>query len=139
MVHGEGIFVDRTSMHEHLQATFLIGSSTSDQILATMRKRAWRASGPVMVVLQSGHRAEHVGRGLQLYAPPVTVGSFLLAQDGHLDRLPTSQSQRAGPLIVTEEFPPDNPDFEVDFVRGAQFLVTHPTKGWRRRERNRGL
>src|SRR5688572_13169795 len=72
--HGEIITIDVARMHDivHPRITFLLGSSTAPQVIDQVRERAARANGPVMVTLDSDHRADHVRAELNAYAPLVT-------------------------------------------------------------------
>jgi len=63
------------------------GSSTSQAVVEEVTRLA-SAGGPVMVVLDSDHTREHVLRELELYAPLVTPGSFLVVLDTAIAELP---------------------------------------------------
>src|SRR5437016_4990014 len=78
--------------------TYLTGSSTSEDVLATVRRRAADASGPVLVILDSDHSQAHVAAELDVYAPLVTPDSFCLVQDGVIDTLPMMKHYAPGPL-----------------------------------------
>ena len=90
MGSGEVVTVDVEKLHalSHPRVTYLIGDSTSDAILSSVRMKAAAAFGPVMVILDSDHTADHVRRELAIYAPLVTPGSYCLVQDGVIDTLP---------------------------------------------------
>ncbi len=57
------------------------GSSIADETLAVVRKAAAGAQ-TVVVFLDSNHSQAHVLKELELYAPLVTPGSYLVAHDG---------------------------------------------------------
>jgi cephalosporin hydroxylase len=57
------------------------GSSIDDQTLAAVR-RAIANAQTVLVFLDSNHTEAHVLKELELYAPLVTDGSYLVAHDG---------------------------------------------------------
>src|SRR4051794_35265710 len=86
---GKIVTVDIVKLHEveHPRIEFLIGSSTDDDIVEQVRRRAAEADGPVMVILDGLHDGPHVAKELELYAPLVAPGSVLLSQDGVIDVL----------------------------------------------------
>src|SRR6185436_4466149 len=61
---GEVVSIDVERMHDrrHPRVTFLIGSSTSPEILAQVRTAVERVRGPVFVILDSDHSQAHVAR-----------------------------------------------------------------------------
>jgi cephalosporin hydroxylase len=133
---GEVVTMDIEPLHNlsHPRVTYLIGSSTSDEIVEVVRKRATTCSGPVMVILDSDHSERHVRRELECYAPLVTPGSYCLVQDGVIDELSVFRGGRPGPLPAIEDFLKSTDAFELDTARCERFLITHHPKGWLRRK-----
>ena len=86
-----------------------------------------------MVILDSDHSRPHVAAELELYAPLVTPGSFLLVQDGSTDVISVFRSGRPGPLPAIHDFVARHPEFEIDRARSARFPITHHPDGWLRR------
>jgi cephalosporin hydroxylase len=73
----------------------------------------------VMVVLDSNHTKEHVRRELELYAPLVTSGSYVVAADGIMEDLidvPGGKAEWAqdNPKVAVHEFLAVHPEFELD-------------------------
>lgn len=136
MGHGEVVTVDIERLHDlsHPRITFLIGSSTSKEVLEVVGMRAAACAGPVMVILDSDHSRDHVRRELESYAPLVTPGSYCLVQDGVIDTLSVFRDGRPGPLPAIEDFLRSSDAFEVDVERCERFLITHHPKGWLRRK-----
>jgi cephalosporin hydroxylase len=136
---GRVVTVDVEKFHqlEHPRITWLVGSSTAPEILERMRSEAQQSSaeGPVMVILDSDHRKDHVLQELESYSGLVTLGSFLLCQDGVIDQIDAFRSGRPGPLPAIEQFLARQPGFEWDKGRNERFIVTHHPKGWLRRVR----
>ncbi|MCS6850527.1 MAG: cephalosporin hydroxylase family protein, partial [Gemmataceae bacterium] len=132
---GKVVSIDVVKLHDrsHPRVTFLIGSSTSAEVVAEVRRLATEVRGPVMVILDSDHSAEHVARELEAYAPLVTPGSYLLVQDGVIDELPIFRAGRPGPLPAIRAFLRRHPEFELDAGRSGRFLITHHPQGWLRR------
>jgi len=135
MGSGRVLTVDLHKMHDivHPRVDFLLGSSVSDAIVAKVRERAQAARGPIMVILDSDHSENHVFGEMELYAPLVTPGSFLLVQDGVTDVLSMGRWDRPGPLPAIKRFLAGHPEFEVDHERCERFLITHHPLGWLRR------
>jgi cephalosporin hydroxylase len=136
MGRGRIVTIDVEKMHEiqHPRVTWLIGSSTSEEMVERVRSEAAMVDGPVMVILDSDHSRDHVSRELELYSPMVTAGSFLLCQDGIIDLEPAFAAGRPGPLPAIEEFLADHEEFEVDRARCERFLISHHPLGWLRRK-----
>ena len=135
MGHGRVITVDIQKQHDlaHPRVTYLIGDCAGPEIVRRITEEASRATGPVMVVLDSDHSQAHVERELAAYHEIVTAGSYLHVQDGVIDTLPMFASSRPGPLRAIEAFLPEHPEFEVDEAKSSRFLITHHPKGWLRR------
>jgi cephalosporin hydroxylase len=133
---GRVLTIDIENRHqgvEHPRLTFLTGSSTDPTIVEHARAEAEAADGPVMVILDADHSRGHVARELELYAPLVTPGSFLLSQDGVIDRLWMFRDSRPGPLEANRAFLASHPEFEFDRERAERFGLTHHPLGWLRR------
>jgi cephalosporin hydroxylase len=128
------IDIERLPDFFHPRIDFLIGNSIAPAIVEIVRAKAAAADGPVMVTLDSDHRAEHVRAELAAYAPLVTPGSYMLVQDGVIDTLEIFAGGRPGPLPAIEEFLRGHPEFELDEERSRKFLISHHPKGWLRRK-----
>ena len=118
---------------EHPRVEFLLGDSTSREVEEQLRSRVSETEGAVMVILDGDHSQAHVANELELYSSFVTPGSFLLSQDGVIDRLWMFADSRPGPLTANEEFLARHPEFEYDAERNGRFLITHHPTGWMRR------
>jgi cephalosporin hydroxylase len=94
---------------------------------------AHAAEGPVMVILDGDHSRDHVARELELYAPLVTPGSYLLSQDGVIDQFGFFRDSRPGPLKANRDFLARHPEFEHDRERNERFGISHHPLGWMRR------
>jgi cephalosporin hydroxylase len=136
MGHGSIITVDIEKLHNlsHPRITYLIGSSTSDDVIETIRRRVQSSRGPVMVILDSVHARDHVARELELYAPLVTPGSYCLVEDGVIDTMSMFRRFRPGPIPAIKHFLKSSADFELDRERTRRFLVTHHPMGWLKRK-----
>ncbi len=135
MGHGEVITIDIEKLHTltHPRITYLLGSSTSEEIVAICQERARTANGPVMVILDSDHSEAHVACELKRFSPLVTPGSYCLVQDGVIDDLLAFRAGRPGPLPAIRSFLKQSNAFELDEARSRRYLITHHTSGWLRR------
>ena len=90
--HGKIVTIDVSAPEgrpRHRRITYLRGYSVAPEIVARVRRRA-RRSKRVMVVLDSDHRRDHVSRELELYAPLVTPGCYLVVEDTNVNGHPVS-------------------------------------------------
>jgi cephalosporin hydroxylase len=136
MDHGHIITIDVVKLHDHShpRITYLLGGSTSAEIVGQVRARAAASLGPVLVILDSDHSHAHVASELEIYAPLVTPGSCCLVQDGAIDTLPMWAGARPGPLPAIDAFVAEHPEFEIDHERCERFLISHHPRGWLRRK-----
>jgi cephalosporin hydroxylase len=125
------ITVDVEKLHsfDHPRVTWLIGSSTSDEIVKEIKAATEASTGPVMVILDSNHTTEHVATELDRYHGFVTSGSLLHVQDGCTDHW----GRPYGPLQAIIDFLPTHPEFKVDEALSSRFLITRHPMGWLRR------
>lgn len=135
MGQGEIVTIDVEKLHDlsHPRVTYLIGSSTSPEIVEKVRQRVAACKGPVMLILDSDHSEQHVRGELENYMSFVTVGSYCLVQDGVIDVLRMFRGARPGPLAAQEKFLATNRNFEVDEERSSRFIITHHPHGWLKR------
>jgi cephalosporin hydroxylase len=111
---------------------FLLGSSTAPATVDEVKRRV--AGGKVMVILDSAHHKEHVLQELQLYAPLVEVGSYIVVQDSNISGHPVLEDSGPGPMEAIEEFLAGNQEFESDRTRERLLFTMHP-KGYLKRVR----
>jgi cephalosporin hydroxylase len=97
----------------HPRITYLQGSSTEPAIFAEVRRRAEKAR-TVLVTLDSDHSMKHVAAELELYAPLVTPGSYLIVEDGNINGHPVLSDFGPGPFEAIEEFTRTRKDFQID-------------------------
>ena len=108
----------------HPRITYLLGSSTSDEIVAQVRSMAKGAT--TLVVLDSDHSRDHVLRELELYGPLVTEGSYLIVEDTNVNGHPVTPSFGPGPMEAVEAFLPTTDEFEVDATREKFYFSFNP-------------
>jgi cephalosporin hydroxylase len=126
------------------RVTMIEGSSLDPEVLGAARARA-EAVERVMVVLDSNHTHEHVLAELELFAPLVTAGGFLVVADTFVDDIPPQEHRPRpwGPgnspgsaLDAWLAAGGDADDFERDAFANAKLLLTASPGGYLRRLRS---
>jgi cephalosporin hydroxylase len=108
----------------HERITYLLGSSTSGEILQKL-KDSIHSGERVMVSLDSDHTKAHVLDELRLYSNVVTVNNYLVVED--TTTLP-------GPKEAVDEFLKTNSNYVQDRSR-EKFGATMFEGGWLKRVR----
>jgi cephalosporin hydroxylase len=105
---------------------FLIGSSTSPEIVEEVKRRT--QGKRVLVLLDSNHAKDHVLEELRLYAPLVSVGSYVIVQDTNVNGHPIYPEgfSGPGPWEAVEAFLAENDQFEPDHSRERLLFTMHP-------------
>ncbi len=118
---------------KHMHVLQLIGSSTDPKALARCRKEIDdRPNGPVMVILDSDHHEDHVYAELELYAPLVTIGSYLIVEDTNINGRPVLPEFGPGPGEALDRWLPSHPEFAVD-LECEKFGLTFNPGGYLRK------
>lgn len=131
---GEVVSVDigpRLPLPEHPRITYITGSSVAPDVIAAVEQHVARAS-VVYVILDSDHSEQHVYRELELYSRFVTPGSYLVVEDGTVNRHPVLPEFGPGPLEAQRRWLPGQSEFAVDPV-SDKYLVTNNPQGVLRR------
>jgi len=97
--------------------TLIEHDSTSPQAISKVKKLIPRGAS-VLVLLDSCHTREHVRRELEVYAPMVSPGSYIVAMDGIMGALagaPRSQPDWTwnNPGEAARDFCSAHPEFEI--------------------------
>ncbi len=125
----------RESRPEHPRITYLHGSSTSAEVIDRVRAEAAGAGAEaVLVVLDSDHSKAHVLAELEQYHRIVTVGSYLIVEDTHVNGHPIFPEHGPGPREAVDEFLAGNESYEVD-RHCEKFLMSFNRGGYLRRVR----
>ena len=92
-----------------------------------------------MVILDSNHTHDHVLKELKLYAPLVSVGSYIIVMDTSVEFVdPKYIGDRPwgkgdSPYTAVQEFLKDNDEFVADKEIEDRILLTSAPGGWLRR------
>ena len=101
-----------------------IGSSTDlsivNDISAMVKNRV------NLVILDSWHSKAHVLEELKLYSRSVTVGSYLIVEDSHVNNHPVPWKWKEGPYEAIMEFLYFNKNFKIDKDREKLELTFNP-------------
>lgn len=124
------IDIDDSIRPQHPRIHYVSGSSADPDLIAEAVRG--RSREVCMVILDSDHSQAHVARELEILAPYVTPGSYVVVEDTNINGHPTYPSFGPGPFEAVERFIADHPEFVVDSSR-EKFLLTFNPKGYVRR------
>ena len=122
---------DREGKPRHKRIKYLLGSSTSKEIVDKVR-RSIRNRHSVMVILDSDHSKDHVLKEMRIYSTFVTKGSYLIVEDTNINGHPVFPDFGPGPMEAVQQFLSENKVFAVDRSR-AKFYMSFNPNGWLRR------
>ena len=131
LVSGRGhvISVDthpQKGLPEERDIVFVRGSSTDTRVISEI-ENSLVSNDVVLVNLYSDHSASHVTDELDIYSKYVTMGSYLIVEDGCDD----FRASKCGPFTACSAWLPYHPEFEVDTSR--ERLGTNNPSGYLRR------
>ena len=134
--HGQvvSVDIDRTDYRvAHPRIVEVTGDSGSPGVVAQVGRICEGKSG--LVLHDGAHGRDQVLRDLHAYSPFVSVGSYLIVEDGIIDAfLPGKglSDLAEGPLCAVEEFLRQRSDFIPDPVR-ERYLITYNPQGYLKR------
>lgn len=117
----------------HPRIRYVTGSS-GDVALVAGVFQGRRPDEPRLVILDSDHSRAHVLRELELFAPRVSVGNYVVVEDSNVNGHPVLEDFGPGPREAIDDFLAKNPGFEADRSR-EKFLMTFNPRGYLRRVR----
>jgi len=114
---------------------FIRGSSVSDEVFQKISARV--RGHKVLVTFDSLHTKEHVLKEMKLYAPLVSLNSYMIVQDTQLMGHPIpldiySHEGKEGPWEAVQEFMAADNNFSIDHSR-ERFLLTAFPSGFLKR------
>jgi cephalosporin hydroxylase len=119
----------------------LIEGSSTDQEIAQRVKEAAAGKHTVLVLLDSNHTHEHVLAELKLYAPLVSIGSYIIVFDTIIEDLPEDAfpdrpwGKGNNPRTAVWKFMDENDVFIYDREVEHRLLITVAADGYLRRVR----
>ena len=115
------------------------GSSVGEDVMSRVKEEASKAK-TVMVFLDSLHSHDHVLKELELYAPLVTTGSYLVLPDTFIEYFPKGYyadnrpwDVGNNPMTALRAFMEKNDDFEIDRELCNKLMITEAFDGYLRR------
>ena len=136
--HGRVLSIDIVKDRQlpcHPRIDYLLGmSSTAPEVISHVAKDA--EGKRCMVILDSAHNAKHVTDEMNLYAPFVAPGCYMIVEDSNVDGyfLGAADIQGEGPAEAIKKWQPSNKGFEQDRSR-EQYGFTQNPGGFLRRVR----
>jgi cephalosporin hydroxylase len=133
---GRVISIDvavRPGRPQHDRITYLLGSPVAPEIVATVETLI-DPEGPVLAVLNSDYRKDHVLAELELYSRFVTEGSYAIVEHTSVAGYSIGPAPAAGPMDAVEEFLRGREDFVIDRER-EKFPLTFNPRGYLRKIR----
>lgn len=109
----------------HPRIQYLVGSSTSEEILKCVEALAAKANR-VMVILDSDHSEKHVYDELLAYHRFVSSGCYLVVEDTNINGHPVHHKFGPGPMEALRRFLPAHPGFQTDLSRERLGITAHP-------------
>jgi cephalosporin hydroxylase len=132
---GEVVSIDieavRDDYPRHPRIAYLGGrSSTDPDVVGEVGRRIDGRNA--LVILDSDHSQAHVEAELDVYAPFVPVGCYVIVEDSNIGRI--RKDLLPGPFEAIERFLAGSNAFEIDPER-EKFLITWNPSGYLRRVR----
>jgi cephalosporin hydroxylase len=126
--------IDRSRFRvSHDRIVTVTGDSSADATVAQVAALCEGKRG--LVIHDADHNKAPVLRDLRAYERFVSVGSYLIVEDGIVDLFRPGDGLgwfAEGPLAAIEEFVRERPEFEVDKAR-ERYVMTYNPKGFLRR------
>jgi cephalosporin hydroxylase len=128
--------IERHPMYRRIR--MIEGSSISEDVGRQVREAA-QGKEKVLVCLDSNHTHDHVLREMQLYAPLVTPGSYIVVFDTIVESLPENYlpgrpwGKGDNPMTAVRTFLGEHPEFVVDAGIDDKLLISVAPGGYLKR------
>lgn len=125
---GEVVTIDieqHPDLPAHPRITYLHGSSTDEDVLRNVRQRA-NGKHSILVILDSDHSMAHVRREMELYAPLVTKGNYLIVEDTNINGNPVLPESGPGPNEAIQDYLRTHREFEIDRSMEKLLMTFNP-------------
>lgn len=125
--------------HPMFKRIKMIQGSSVDKNLVEEVKTYAAGKQTVLVCLDSNHTHDHVWQELELYAPFVTKGSYLVVFDTIVEDLPDNYlpgrawSKGDNPKTAVWKFLEQHPDFVIDTAIDNKLLISVAPEGYLKR------
>jgi cephalosporin hydroxylase len=131
--HGQVVSVDINadpSRPAHPRIRYVTGSSTDPHVISSIFDQY--PAEHRLAILDADHSKTHVLAELQLLAPYISVGSYVIVEDTNVNGHPVCPTFGDGPHEAVEAFLQTTDDFVVDESR-EKFLLTFQPRGYLKR------
>jgi len=126
--------------HPMFKRIKMIQGSSVDESIAEEVKNHAKGKSNVLVILDSNHTHEHVSKELSLYAPLVSIGSYIVVFDTIVEDLPENYFQEKrpwslgnNPKTAVHDFLKINSDFIIDKEIDNKLLISVAPDGYLKR------
>jgi len=113
---------------KHQRIKYLMGSSTSNEIVKQVKKYISK-NDKIMVVLDSAHGKDHVLEEIKIYSQFINQGSYIIIEDTNINGHPVSLDSGPGPMEAVDEFLKINKSFRID-KKCEKFYMTFNPRGY---------
>ncbi len=121
------IDIEKRERPTHVRVRYHTGSSvTTDTKAIVDQAIAEYGAQRIMVILDSDHTRDHVAKELDVYAPMVTPGCYLIVEDTNVNGHPTYPDFGPGPMEAVEAFLATSNQFEQDESREKYYMTFNP-------------
>lgn len=114
----------------HPRIQYVAGSSTDVALVRRLLED--RPGEKCLVILDSNHDKDHVSAEIKLFAPYVSLGSYLIVTDSNINGHPVFVKFGPGPYEAIADFLHENDEFVVDRER-EKFKLTFNPGGYLKR------
>jgi cephalosporin hydroxylase len=121
-----GLAHENARRHPRIQ---LFEASSTDPAIITLMAAAARGKR-TMVILDSDHRSPHVLRELELYAPLVTPGQYLIVEDTNVNGHPVMLEHGPGPMEALQQYLPQHPGEWIQDETAERLYLTFFPRGY---------
>jgi cephalosporin hydroxylase len=119
------------SVRKHRRIELLERSSSDPFVAKRIRALRKRYRGPIFVIVDSDHRAEHVYAELTLLRSVLRPGDYVVVEDGNINGHPVLPEWGPGPIEALERYTGEFPgDYERDVQREHKFGFTFAPRGF---------
>lgn len=120
---------ERAVTHPRIEA--MTASSTAPETGERIDALRREFPGPVFVILDSDHSADHVEAELDLITPRLVAGDYVIVEDSNVNGHPVLPEYGPGPYEAIERFFARNPNaYDRDTSREAKFGFTFAPGGF---------
>lgn len=110
---------------------FITGDSAAPEVVADALARLPADRRGLFLILDSDHAAAHVRRELDIWAPQLRSGDYLIVEDTIVNGHPVRPDHGPGPMEAIRAFIADNPGMLIaDVGREAKFGATVAREGY---------